>query len=112
MKLNLKTKEDKTAASVVTGSEITYAATPENEGNYKFVESPLVGVFHSYNSELGEPYVTVGERVNVGQVVGIIEAMKLMNEVCSNVSGTVEEILVANEQTVEYGQLLVKIKED
>lgn len=107
LKLHLKNKENQ-------GSEISYS-TPKNvisEENFKFIESPLVGVFYSYNSELKEPYVSVGDRVKEGQIIGIIEAMKLMNEVSSTVNGVVEEILVNNEQTVEYGQLLIKIKED
>lgn len=110
LKLHLKNKE-------VLGSEISYSqvapkATAVDEGKFKYIESPLVGVFYSYNSELGEPYVSVGERVTEGQVVGIIEAMKLMNEVCSTVSGVVEEIIAENDQTVEYGQLLIKIREE
>lgn len=110
LKLHLKNKE-------VLGSEISYSPAAAqtatgNEGNFKYIESPLVGVFYSYNSELGEPYVSVGDRVTEGQVVGIIEAMKLMNEVCSTVNGVVEEIIAENDQTVEYGQLLIKIREE
>ena len=75
------------------------------------IESPLVGVFYEASSEDAEPFISVGDRIKKGQVVGIIEAMKLMNEVISNVDGIVEEILVENEQTVEFGQLLVRVKQ-
>jgi len=110
LKLQLKNKENQ-------GSEISYTtnsiSTPQvSNENFNFVESPLVGVFYSYNSELKEPYVSVGDRVNEGQVIGIIEAMKLMNEVCSPFNGVVEEILVNNEQNVEYGQQLIKLRQE
>jgi len=81
---------------------------PEDNGQY--IKSPLVGVFYITKAEGAEPFVTVGDKVKKGQPVGIIEAMKLMNEVFSPFDGTVEEIFVENEQTVEYGQPLIRIK--
>ena len=68
------------------------------------VEAPLVGTFYAGPSPEGEPFV------KVGQVLGIIEAMKLMNEVESDYDGTVEAVLVKNEQMVEYGQPLFVIR--
>ena len=74
------------------------------------VEAPLVGTFYAGPSPEGEPFVKVGDQVKKGQVLGIIEAMKLMNEVESDYDGTVEAVLVKNEQMVEYGQPLFCIK--
>lgn len=68
------------------------------------VKSPLVGIFYSAASPEDEPFVKVGDTVKKGQVLGIVEAMKLMNEIESEADGVVKQILVANEQMVEYGQ--------
>lgn len=73
------------------------------------VKSPLVGTFYAAPTEDKPPYVQVGDVVKKGQVIGIVEAMKCMNEVESEVDGTVLEILVSNEQMVEFGQPLVVI---
>lgn len=74
------------------------------------VTSPLVGTFYSAPSPDAESYVKVGDTVKKGQVLGIIEAMKLMNEIESNYDGVVEAILVNNEDVVEYGQPLFRIR--
>lgn len=82
-------------------------AAEEKEG--MIITSPLVGVFYAAPSEDAAPYVSVGDPVKQGQVVAIVEAMKLMNEIESDYSGTVAEILVENGQAVEYGQPLFRI---
>ena len=74
------------------------------------VKSPLVGTFYNAPSPDAEPYVKVGDTVKKGQVLAIVEAMKLMNEIESGFDGTVEKILVSNEEVVEYGQPLFVIK--
>ena len=74
------------------------------------VVSPLVGTFYSSSSPDAEPFVKVGDTVKKGQVLGIIEAMKLMNEIESDFDGVVEAILVQNEDVVEYGQPLFRIR--
>ena len=74
------------------------------------VTSPLVGTFYAAPSPEAEPYVKVGDTVKKGQVLGLIEAMKLMNEIESEYDGVVEAILVENEEVVEYGQPLFRIK--
>ena len=79
-------------------------------GSDKVVTSPLVGVFYSASSPDAEPFVKVGDQVKKGQVLGIIEAMKLMNEIESDFTGTVAEILVENGEAVEYGQPLFVIR--
>lgn len=86
--------------------------TTENDvqDSGKVVKSPLVGTFYSAASPDDEPFVKVGDRVTKGQVLGIIEAMKLMNEIESEYDGEVVKILVNNEGMVEYGQPLFVIK--
>ena len=76
----------------------------------KTVSSPLVGTFYNASSPDSEPFVKVGDQVKKGQVLGIIEAMKLMNEIECEFDGVVEAILVDNEDVVEYGQLLFRIR--
>ena len=73
------------------------------------VESPLVGTFYAAPAEDAESFVKVGDRVEKGQTLGIVEAMKLMNEIESDYSGTVAEIQVNNQEGVEYGQPLFRI---
>lgn len=74
------------------------------------VSAPLVGTFYNAPSPESEPFVRVGDRVSKGQVLGIVEAMKLMNEITSDYDGVVEKIFVENEDVVEYGQPLFAIK--
>lgn len=74
------------------------------------IASPLVGVFYEAPAEGEEPFVQVGDHVKKGQVLGIIEAMKLMNEIESDADGIVREIRVHNTDTVEYGQTLFVIE--
>lgn len=68
------------------------------------VTSPLVGTFYASSSPEAEPFVKVGDSVKKGQVLGIVEAMKLMNEIESDYDGIVKQILVSNEDVIEYGQ--------
>lgn len=75
----------------------------------KTVKSPLVGTFYAAPSPEAETFVKIGDTVQKGQVLGIVEAMKLMNEIESEYDGVVEEILIGNEDMVEYGQPLFVI---
>lgn len=81
---------------------------PKKEESY--ITSPLVGTFYAAPSENGEPFVQVGDQVQEGTVLGIVEAMKLMNEIESEVQGVIEKILVENGEPVEYGQPLFLVK--
>lgn len=75
------------------------------------VTSPMIGTFYAASAP-GEPaYVQVGDEVETGQVVGIIEAMKIMNEITADSSGVVTEILVDNAEPVEYGSQLIRISD-
>ena len=87
----------------------TLGAAAEEAVAGNIVESPLVGTFYSAPAEDAESFVKVGDRVEKGQTLGIVEAMKLMNEIESDYSGTVAEILVNNQEGVEYGQPLFRI---
>lgn len=107
------TAEDSTAAAEIQdGSEMEgqESAALEDPAAVQIVESPLVGTFFVAPAEDASPYVRVGDTVKCGQVLGIVEAMKLMNEIEADCDGVVEEILVKNEQMVEYGQPLMKIR--
>ncbi len=73
------------------------------------VTSPMVGTFYAAPAPDAEPYVEVGQRVGTGTVLCIIEAMKLMNELESEVAGTIVKVMVENAQPVEYGQVLFLI---
>jgi len=73
------------------------------------IKSPMVGTFYKAPEPGAEPYVKVGNRVSVGQVVCIIEAMKIMNEIESEVQGVVREVCVDNAQPVEFGQVLFRV---
>jgi acetyl-CoA carboxylase biotin carboxyl carrier protein len=76
------------------------------------IKSPLVGTFYTASSPDSESFVEIGLQVNPQTVICIIEAMKVMNEIKAETSGTVVEILVKNGQAVEYGQVLFKVKPD
>ena len=104
-------------AAMVTETEQAAVPARENaqqtqeeilDGNV--VKSPLVGTFYNAPSPDAEPYVKEGDTVKKGQVLAIVEAMKLMNEIESEFDGTVEKVLVSNEDVVEYGQPLFVIK--
>ena len=73
------------------------------------VTSPMIGTYYSASAPGEPPYVQIGDEVETGQVVGIIEAMKIMNEITADKSGVVTEILVDNAEPVEYGSPLIRI---
>lgn len=97
-------------AAVPRGQEAPVQAASVDIGSDKVITSPLVGTFYASSSPDSDAFVGVGDRVKKGQVLGIIEAMKLMNEIESEYDGVVEAILVNNEEVVEYGQPLFRIK--
>jgi acetyl-CoA carboxylase biotin carboxyl carrier protein len=73
------------------------------------VKSPMVGTYYSAPEPGAKPYLTVGDRISKGQILCIIEAMKIMNEIESEFDGVVKEILAQNAHPVEYGQVLFRI---
>ena len=100
LKIELE-KENKMVAEVNTKES---TGTP--------VKSPIVGVFYGASSPESDPYVTVGKTVKKGDIICIIEAMKVMNEIKAPCDGTVTSILVENEALVEYDQALMVIEEN
>ena len=86
------------------------AVEEKKEENYKVIKSPMVGTFYASSSPDKDPYVKVGDKISKGQVVGIVEAMKLMNEFESEFDGEIVEVCVKNEEVVEYGTPLFKIR--
>ncbi len=82
----------------------------EPEPELVIIEAPMVGVFYSASSPDADPFVTVGQTIEEGQTVAIISAMKVMNEIKSEVAGTVREIRVENGQAVEYNQPLLAVE--
>jgi acetyl-CoA carboxylase biotin carboxyl carrier protein len=100
-------------ASQPTPAESAAALAPsaaqEPKGGGNEVKSPMVGTFYSAPEPGAKPYVSVGSRVSKGQILCIIEAMKIMNEIESEVAGLVTEVLASDAQPVEYGQPLFRI---
>jgi acetyl-CoA carboxylase biotin carboxyl carrier protein len=110
-KLNIRIKAGKNGEPTVYHQATTeghpVAVTSESDGHY--VAAPMIGTFYAAPSP-GEPnFVSVGDEVEVGQVIGIIEAMKIMNEIAADAAGIVAEIFVSNAQSVEYGSPLIRL---
>ena len=89
----------------------TAAVSADTDGRH-VINSPIVGTFYAAPSPDADIYVQVGDRVQPGQVLCIVEAMKLMNEIESDVAGEIVEIFPANAQPVEYGEALFAVKVD
>jgi acetyl-CoA carboxylase biotin carboxyl carrier protein len=87
------------------------AAVPEPEEDLHIVRSPIVGTFYEAPSPGSPPFVKVGDVLEVGQVLCIVEAMKLMNEIECDVAGELVKKLVANGQPIEYGQEMFAIRQ-
>ena len=97
-------------AGASTGATAAPTEAPAPASNFVEVTAPIVGTFYAAPSPEAADYVKVGDRVASGTVLCIIEAMKLMNEIEAESAGTVKEILVRNEEPVEYGQTLFRIE--
>lgn len=85
-------------------------ASEQEDENVAFVTSPFVGTFYRSPSPDAEVFTDVGQTIRPGQTLCIVEAMKLMNEIESEIAGTVLEVLVSNGTSVEFGQKLFKVK--
>lgn len=97
-------------AAVVESVDVNNAGAKEKAKSGNIIKSPMVGTFYLKPSPTSEPFVTVGKSVNKGNTVCIIEAMKLMNEIESEYSGVIKEVLVKDGQPVEYGTELFVIE--
>lgn len=94
------------AAPAAAPAPETKAAAPAG----KFVKAPIVGTFYAASAPDQPPFVKVGDQIKKGDVLFIIESMKLMNEVQSEIEGTVAEILVGNGEAVEYDQPILRVE--
>ena len=111
-----KTAEKVVENRAVTAAEKTVCDVPSEEeektidfNNITEVKSPLVGVFYAASSPDADPYVTIGSKVKKGDVLCIIEAMKVMNEITAECDGEVVDICLKNGDIAEFGQVLFKI---
>lgn len=108
----------RTAVPVLTASAPATAPTvakPSTEtaaaaGDLVNISSPMVGVFYSAPAENAPPFVQVGDTVKKGDVLCIIEAMKLMNEIVADQDGTIAEVCVGNSQIVDFGHVLFRLR--
>ena len=91
-------------------SLVTVEKEKKEDENLKIVKSPMVGTFYASSSPDKDPYVKVGDKIHKGQVLCIVEAMKLMNEIESEFDGEIVEVCINNEDVVEYGTPLFKIR--
>lgn len=110
-------KKDKIQEKIIQSTSIVENDTIENqikedknEKKGNIIKSPMVGTFYLKPSPIAEPYIEIGKEVKKGDVLCIIEAMKLMNEIESEYTGKVTEILVKDGETVEYGTPLFRIE--
>jgi len=105
-----RTAHVESSAPLFQSADATVSAElPETELPGNLVKSPIVGTFYASPAPDKPPFSKVGQQVKKGDVLFIIESMKLMNEVVSEYEGTVEQILVENAQPVEYGEPILRI---
>lgn len=117
---SIKLKKNSNAASPLNAEKQVKVEEPENdiekteeveaEDDYYTVTSPIVGTFYAAPSKDAEPYVTAGSKIKKGDALCIIEAMKLMNTIESEVGGEIVKVLVKDGEMVEYGQPIFKVK--
>jgi acetyl-CoA carboxylase biotin carboxyl carrier protein len=99
-------------ASTSTGTTTAKAEKPAATSKTADIKSPMIGTFYRSTNPDSPPFVSVGDKVSKGQTVCIIEAMKLFNEIESEVSGTVVKVMVENASPVEYDQVLFVVEPD
>lgn len=99
-----------TNSNAIEKKEVNVSEVKEDDKNLYIIKSPMVGTFYDSPSVNAEPYVKVGSKVKKGDVLCIIEAMKLMNEILSEEDGEIIEVLANREKLVEYGEPLFKIR--
>ena len=119
--IKISMKKDKAPMTPVIPTEtVQYISIPkskeeknkneEKQEEYKIVKSPMVGTFYSKSSPNAKPYTEIGQKVKKGDVLCIVEAMKLMNEIESEYDGEIVEICVKDGEMVDYGKPLFKIR--
>ncbi|MFH1459582.1 MAG: acetyl-CoA carboxylase biotin carboxyl carrier protein [Candidatus Omnitrophota bacterium] len=108
-RMNMQELTQGSRAQIMSPTENSNQATTITD-NFIEIKAPMVGTFYTAPSPDASPFVSVGSTLEIGQVVCIIEAMKLMNEIKSEVKGIVKEILIENADPIEFGQVLFKIE--
>ena len=113
-----KSSKVKQKSSVVHASNeaevtnITEDTTPRNKNGFHEVKAPMIGTFYQSSEPDAEAFVKVGDPINEGDILCIIEAMKMMNKIESDISGTVERVLVRNGDPVEFDQVLFLVSKN
>ena len=98
------------ASTAAAAAPVEATAAPVDEVGISIIKSPMVGTFYTASSPESPAFAKIGDKVGADSIVCIIEAMKVMNEIQSEISGTVTEVLIENGEAVEYGQPLFKVK--
>lgn len=113
----IRIKKDINKTSIPTGTNQSEVISASREEDAKFqisgyteIKSPMVGIFYRSSSPQEDPFVEVGTKVKKGDVLCIIEAMKVMNEIISEIDGEIVEISIENGELVEYGATMFKVK--
>ena len=113
IKINIKKNTCENTNTIIENNNVKNVeqikTEQKSDENYKLVKSPMVGTFYSKSSPESTPFVKVGDKVKKGDVLCIVEAMKLMNEIESEFDGEIAEICAKDEDIVEYGMTLFKI---
>ncbi len=112
LKLSKNKIDEVTIKEEYNSQQQTQTQKIENKPNHTLIKSPLVGTFYAASTPKGKPFIEVGQQIKKGQVVCIIEAMKIMNEITSPFSGIVKEILVHNGDVVGFDHNLIRVGED
>ena len=105
-----KVKYQEEKVPVDTGENLVYEQVNEKVEDLHIITSPIVGTFYKSANPDSQPFIQIGDSIEKGQTLCIIEAMKIMNEIESDISGEVVEILLEDEDSVEFGQPLIKIR--
>ena len=113
--IKISMKKDRTpVAPIMPAETVQRISVPEKkeivQEEYKIVKSPMVGTFYSKSSPNAKPYAEIGQKVKKGDILCIVEAMKLMNEIESEYDGEIVEICVNDGEMVDYGKPLFKIR--
>ena len=93
-----------------TATQPSAGSSPQKEDNLIEIKSPIIGTFYAQPSPDSDPYVEIGSAVGPQTVVCILEAMKVMNEIKAETTGTIAQIMIENGQAVEYGQVMFKVR--
>ena len=110
--LKIKVRKDPQPLAIAAPTAVSPATSAPAKAANKYIEikSPMVGTFYSSASPDSEAFVKVGDKVNKGDTICIVEAMKLMNELPAEVEGTVIEICVQNSEAISYGQVIMRLE--